>query len=158
MKKEIYARMISIGMLFSFIVLYLMYEIKKAPTEQQNQFLYWIFLLSIILAVLIILFAAVTSHWKRYQTLSSTLNTMLIMYLGILLIGLSQYKEMIKNIDWDPSMLALGIAIIAFGWAFVMNKLQEDINKKNQEKIESALNTINKSFNHLRKRRRSIRR
>ena len=158
MTDKIYNRIIMGGFLFSFIILIVLSQLTKASIQWQNQALSWIFGLSIILAISVVIFSVVVSFKRNFLALSSALNTTLIIYFGILIISLSYYKELVKQMTWDPTMLALGVAVLAFGWTFVIQHFQEQTTIKNQQKLESSvsklggkLSTINRKIDSLRR-------
>jgi len=156
MNNKKYISVILVILLLSFIILVVSNQVTKVHIEQQKQFLTGLMLFSIILVFLFLVFNFISSFIKKFISWSSAFNTALILYLGILMISLSQYKDLLIDIDWDPSMVSLGIAILAFGWSFVTGHFQEQTIKKNQEKIESnvkklgrKLSTINRKIDNI---------
>ena len=152
MTNKKYIRIIMGGFVFSFIILIVLTQLTKTCIQWQNQVLLWIFWFSIILAILVAIFNTVASFnsFKRkfpaWSSASPALNIALIIYFGILLISLSYYKELVKQMTWDPTMLALGVAVLAFGWTFVIQHFQEQTTIKNQQKLESSLSRLGRKL------------
>lgn len=141
---KIYNRIIIGGLIFSFLILMGLTQLTRASIEWQNRVLEVAFWFSIISAVLVVYFNVVASStsFKRkfpaWSSASSALYIVLVIYFGILIISLSYYKELITQLDWDPTMLALGIAVLAFGWTFVIQHFQD----KKLDKIEKMLSEL----------------
>jgi glucan phosphoethanolaminetransferase (alkaline phosphatase superfamily) len=147
-----YRYIISITLLFSFLILIALSQATKLSIDLQKQIIVVILLLSAILAIIFFVFNFVASFIKKLTIWSSTFNAALIMYFGILVFSLAQYKELLsETFEWDVSMAALGIAILVFGWSFVTQHLQEQTTKRNQEKIETTLSTINENIESLKR-------
>jgi uncharacterized membrane protein YbhN (UPF0104 family) len=136
-----YNRIIIGGLLFSSVILIVLTQLTKASIQLQNRVLLWIFGFSIISAILVVYFNVVASFtsvkrkFPGWSSASSALLTALIIYFGFLIVSLSFYKELLRQMTWDPSMLALGIAVFAFGWSFVTQHFHD----KKIDKIEEMI-------------------
>jgi len=132
-----YNRTIMGGLIFSVLILTALTQLTKASIEWQNRVLLCVLGLTGIL-VLFVFVTSSTSFRRKFPVLSSALPPAVMIYLGILIISLAFYKELLKQMPWDPTMVALGIAVLAFGWTFVTQHLQD----KKIDKIEEMVSKL----------------
>jgi glucan phosphoethanolaminetransferase (alkaline phosphatase superfamily) len=125
------------GLLFSFIICLVLTQLTKTCIEWQNQALLYVLGFTGIL-VLFVFVASSTSFRRKFPALSSALPPAVMIYFGFLIISLAFYKELLKQMPWDPTMVALGIAVLAFGWTFVTQHLQD----KKIDKIEKMVSKL----------------
>jgi hypothetical protein len=139
------------GLIFSVVILTALFLLRGACIQWQNRVLLGVIGFSIIAAILVVWFNVVASSKsfkKRFPKWSSAplaFNATLVIYFGILIISLSRYKELIDQLDWDPTMLALGIAVLAFGWTFVVQYFQDKKLDKQSEKLDKIEKNVKKA-------------
>ncbi len=160
MNDKKYKNIIRSGLILSVITLSVLFLSKQeACITQQKQIIIVILIFSAALAILYLIFNFIASVNKKLLIWSSALNTALIIYYGILIFSLAWYKELISEIlEFDVSMGAFGIAIIAFGWSFVNQRRQEQITREDYQNLESnviklskKLSTINRKIDNFKK-------
>jgi len=104
------------SLLVSFAVFSVLVSLREHPAKEQV--LVVVLWISIILAIAAALFFAICQFIQRLRqsVWVSTIPSALIVYFGVLIISLSYYKDLLIEMKWDPSMIGLGIAVVAFGW------------------------------------------
>lgn len=151
--------LLMVTILVSFVVFTVLYLMRESAFREQA--LFWILWVSCALFVLVIIFFAVAQLWQRLSkfTWVSEIPTALLIYFGVLIISLgSFYKDLLKDIHWDPSMIALGIAIIAFGLGlFTYGKSVVSVSNLDKkvlamsEKLDGLSNAIDVSLEESKK-------
>lgn len=131
------------SLVVSFVVFTVLYFLRESAFREQA--LFWILWVSLALVAVIFIFFAVAQLWQRLSkfTWVSEIPTALLIYFGVLIISLgSFYKDLLREMTWDPSMIALGIALVAFGWGFFTQRKQLLQTKETSEKLGASVSDI----------------
>ncbi len=110
---------ILISCFISIVVLTTLFRLKDTPNIEHV--LYLTLLSSLGLFGIFLLYFFIS---QIFQLFSKTIwlpgiPIAIIIYFGILIISLSYYKELVDQMEWDISMMGLGLAVIAIGITFL---------------------------------------
>jgi hypothetical protein len=149
--KKKYKIILQCGLYLSAIIFAILFIATKTCVDQQKQIITFILYFYYILFICVIVIYILAMFNKTLNIWASALTTAFIIYSGVQLFSLSQYRDLLKDlITWDPSMLGLGIAVVAFGWSFATQYSQQQNTKKDQDHIEALLTSINKNVKKTR--------
>jgi len=115
-----------------------------------------IVIISFILVGLFILFFLVTRFIKTLSIWLTLVATALIIFLGVITITLSRYTEVVKQIPWDIRMVALGFAVVSFGWGLFIQtrpKQQDKFDNLDEEvdRLSIKIQGVNNKLSDLEK-------
>ena len=97
--------------------------------------LHWVMIISVIAVGLFILYFIIAQFVRRLRQSIwlSLISDAVIIYIGFLVISLSRFKDLLDQMVWDVGMVALGLAVVAFGWGlFTQTKY------KQQDQLDSV--------------------
>lgn len=121
---------IQIALILSAIVLLLF-------LKPNYEIMYWVIVISVILIGLLIgllsVFFVLAQFIKslRQPVWLTLIPSAMLVYLGVLTISLSKYKELVEQLQtqWDIRMVALGFAVVSFGFGLFMQTRPKQQNK-----------------------------
>jgi len=130
------------SLVVSFVVFAVLCSVRETAFSEQA--VLWILRVSFTLIGILILYFAVAQFLpkERKPTWLPTIPDAVIVYFGVLIISLSYYKDLLREMSWDPSMIALGIALVAFGWGFFTQRKQLLQTKETSEKLGASVSDI----------------
>lgn len=131
------------SLVVSFIVFTVLYLMRESAFREQA--LFWILWVSLALVATIFIFFAVAQLLPklRKSIWVSDIPNAVIIYFGVLIISLgSFYKDLLLGMSWDPSMIALGIALSAFGWGFFTQRKQLLQTKETSESLRASISDV----------------
>lgn len=113
-----------ISLILSLTVLTVLFFFKEHPTRDYVlRGVLWASFISVLVFTLIFTISRFIQRLRQFVWIS-TIPYAMIVYFGILIISLSYYKDVLAKMNWDPSMLGLGIAVLAFGWVLFTQRQQ----------------------------------
>lgn len=89
-------------------------------------------LLSLVFLMLLV-FWVITLFVKKPRQWVLPVTSAALVYMGFNIVALSRFKALLNQMTWDPSMLGLGLAVIAFGFALFSQTTLEQIEKAVQK-------------------------
>lgn len=127
-----------ISFLISLIVLTTLWGLRESAFVEQA--LLWILRISYALVIIFILYSVVAQLLPKLGKFIwvPTVCHAIIIYFGFLIISLSFFEDLLSKMDWNPGMVGLGIAVVAFGWVLFTQYEQP---KAKERSGESRANT-----------------
>lgn len=114
--------------------------------------------LSFSLVGLFILYFIVAQFIKRLRqsVWLPLIASAVIVYIGLLMLSLSRYQELVEQIPWDIGMAALGLAVAGFGWGLFMQtrpKQQSKLDNLDEEidELSVKIQGVNNKLSDLEK-------
>lgn len=116
----------------------------------------WIMIASFVVVGLFILYFIIAQFIRRLRQSIwlSLITNAVIVYIGFLVISLSRFKGLLEQMEWDVGMVALGLAVVAFGWGFFMQskpRQQDQLVSVDSElaDLNTRIQTVNKKLSEL---------
>lgn len=95
--------------------------------------LYPILILLSLVFLMLLVFWVITLFVKKPRQWMLPVASAVLVYMGFNIMTLSRFKALLNQMTWDPSMLGLGIAVVAFGFALFSQTTLEQIEKAVQK-------------------------
>ena len=130
------------SLVVSFVVFAVLCSVRETAFSEQA--LLWILRVSFASVAVLVLYWFVARFLPKLSEpiWVSAIPNAVIIYFGFLVVSLSYYKDLLREMSWDPSMVALGIALVAFGWGFFTQRKQLLQTKETSEKLGASVSDI----------------
>ncbi|MFP4641091.1 MAG: hypothetical protein ACOC6S_00100 [Chloroflexota bacterium] len=115
----------------------------------------WVIYVSFVTVGLFIIYFFITQLVARLrQSIWPMLVTnAVLVYLGLLIISTSKYKGLIEKVEWDIGMVALGGAVVAFGFGLhtqsVRKEERPDSSENEMSELTSRIQGLSKKLDEL---------
>lgn len=133
-------------------------SIMLLPLTLKTEIVGHVAIFSLALVVVLAIFFVIAQFIERlrHSVWPTLIASAVIVYIGFFTIFLSMYQELIEQITWDVGMVALGLAVVGFGWglfALARAKWHSHLDRLDEEMNELSvrIQSVNAKLSDLEK-------